>query len=256
MEKKKTIEKRILPRGIYLLPNLFTTAALFSGFYALIAAMNGNFENAAIAVFIAMIADTLDGRVARMTHTQTAFGAEYDSLSDMVSFGVAPALMVYHWSLAHLGKLGWMAAFLYAAGTALRLARFNTQSHDTDKRYFQGLPCPAAAGVVVGCVWLGYVCDIQGILIAVPVSILTIVAAGLMVSKIRYHSFKKIDLKGKVPFFVLVVPVLIIAAIAVDPPKMLFATFFCYAISGPLLTLLELRKMRHKHSSSHPRKQK
>ncbi len=256
MEKEHTIEKRILPRGIYLLPNLFTTAALFSGFYAIIAAMNGNFENAAIAVFIAMIADTLDGRVARMTNTQTAFGAEYDSLSDMVSFGIAPALMVYHWSLAHLGKLGWMAAFLYAAGTALRLARFNTQSHDTDKRYFQGLPCPAAAGVVVGCVWLGYVCDIQGILISIPVSALTIIAAALMVSKIRYHSFKKIDLKGKVPFFVLLVPVLIIAAIAVDPPQMLFAIFFCYAISGPLLTLLELRKMRSKHLLLHPKKRK
>jgi CDP-diacylglycerol--serine O-phosphatidyltransferase len=191
-----------------------------------------------------------------MTNTQTAFGAEYDSLSDMVSFGIAPALMVYHWSLAHLGKLGWMAAFLYAAGTALRLARFNTQSHDTDKRYFQGLPCPAAAGVVVGSVWLGSVWGVEGILIAIPVSALTVIAAALMVSKIRYHSFKKIDLKGKVPFFVVLVPVLIIAAIAVDPPQMLFAIFFCYAISGPLLTLLELRKMRNKHSLLHPKKRK
>lgn len=254
MENKQTTEKRILPRGIYLLPNLFTTAALFSGFYAIIAAMNGNFENAAIAVFIAMIADTLDGRVARMTHTQTAFGAEYDSLSDMVAFGVSPAVMVYHWSLSHLGKLGWMAAFLYVAGTALRLARFNTQSHDTDKRYFQGLPSPAAAGVVVGCVWFGYMCDVQGILISIPVSLLTICAAALMVSNIRYHSFKQIDLKGRVPFLVLVVPVLVIAAVAVDPPKVLFAIFFCYAFSGPLLTLLELRKMRHKHALLHKKK--
>lgn len=249
METRQTPEKRILPRGIYLLPNLFTTAALFSGFYAAVAAMKGYFDTAAIAVFIAMIADTLDGRVARMTNTQTAFGAEYDSLSDMVSFGIAPALMVYSWSLAHLGKLGWMAAFLYAAATALRLARFNTQSHDTDKRYFQGLPCPAAAGVIAGGVWLGSTLSIQGILIAIPISVLTVFVAALMVSTIRYHSFKKIDLKGRVPFFVLLLPVLILAAVAVDPPPMLFAIFFCYAISGPLLTLLELRKMRDKHSS-------
>jgi len=246
MEKEQVAEKRTHPRGIYLLPNLFTTAALFAGFYAAVAAMKGYFDTAAIAVFIAMVADTLDGRVARMTNTQTAFGAEYDSLSDMVAFGVAPALMVYSWSLAHLGKLGWMAAFLYAAGTALRLARFNTQSHDVDKRYFQGLPCPAAAGVIAGSVWLGYVYGVEGILIAIPVSVLTVIVAALMVSTIRYHSFKQIDLKGKVPFFVLLVPVLVIAAIAVDPPQMLFAIFFCYAISGPLLTLLQLRKMRKK----------
>jgi CDP-diacylglycerol--serine O-phosphatidyltransferase len=244
MDKVQTTEKRILPRGIYLLPNLFTTAALFSGFYAVVSAMKGCFDHAAIAVFIAMIADTLDGRVARMTNTQTAFGAEYDSLSDMVSFGVAPALMVYHWALEKLGTLGWMAAFLYAAGTALRLARFNTQSHDIDKRYFQGLPCPAAAGVIAGSVWLGFINNIQSLLIVIPVSILTLFAAALMVSTIRYHSFKQIDLKGRVPFFVVLVPVLIIAAIAVDPPQMLFAIFFCYAISGPLLTLLELRRMR------------
>lgn len=248
MEKEQLAEKRTHPHGIYLLPNLFTTAALFAGFYAAVAAMKGCFDMAAIAVFIAMVADTLDGRVARMTNTQTAFGAEYDSLSDMVAFGVAPALIVYSWSLAHLGKLGWMAAFLYAAGTALRLARFNTQSHDIDKRYFQGLPCPAAAGVIAGSVWLGYVYGVEGILIAIPVSVLTVIIAALMVSTIRYHSFKKIDLKGKVPFFILLVPVLVIAAIAVDPPQMLFAIFFCYAISGPLLTLLQLRKMRKKFS--------
>ncbi|MCD6038687.1 MAG: pssA [Gammaproteobacteria bacterium] len=243
-KKEKIMEKRTHPRGIYLLPNLFTTAALFSGFYAVVAAMKGSFDIAAIAIFIAMVADTLDGRVARLTNTQTAFGAEYDSLSDMLAFGIAPALIVYSWSLSHLGKLGWMAAFLYTAGTGLRLARFNTQSHDMDKRYFQGLPCPAAAGMIVSGVWLGYGCGVEGILIAIPMSVLTIMAAAFMVSTIRYHSFKQIDLKDKVSFFILLVPVLVIATIAVDPPKMLFAIFFCYAISGPLLTLLQLRKMR------------
>lgn len=255
MEKKQlaqetTPKKRVYPRGIYLLPNLFTTAALFAGFYSIVAAMKGHFDRAAMAVFIAMVADTLDGRVARMTNTQTAFGAEYDSLSDMVAFGVAPALIVYSWSLSHLGKLGWLAAFLYTAGTALRLARFNTQSHDADKRYFQGLPCPPAAGVVAGSVWLGYTYDIQGILIALPIALLTVFMGALMVSTIRYHSFKQLDLRGKVPFFVLLIPILVIAAIAIDPPQILFAIFFCYAFSGPLLTLWQLRKMRKnkKHS--------
>ena len=249
MEKKQLIQepvlkKRIYPRGIYLLPNLFTTAALFAGFYSIVAAMKGHFDIAAMAVFIAMVADTLDGRVARMTNTQTAFGAEYDSLSDMVAFGVAPALIVYSWSLSHLGKLGWLAAFLYTAGTALRLARFNTQSHDADKRYFQGLPCPPAAAVVAGSVWLGYSYNIQGILIGLPIALLTVFMGMLMVSTIRYHSFKQIDLRGKVPFFVLLIPLLVIAAIAIDPPPILFAIFFFYAFSGPLLTLWQLRKMR------------
>lgn len=252
MEKEQLLSsaKKPHPRGIYLLPNLFTTAALFAGFYSIVAAMKGHFDIAAIAVFIAMIADTLDGRIARMTNTQTAFGAEYDSLSDMVAFGVAPALIVYSWSLSHLGKLGWLAAFLYTAGTALRLARFNTQSHDTDKRYFQGLPCPPAAGVVAGSVWLGYTYDVQGVLIAIPVGLLTVIMGALMVSTIRYHSFKQLDLRGKVPFFVLLIPILIIAAIAIDPPEMLFSILFCYAASGPLLTLWQLRKMRkHKKHS-------
>src|SRR3989338_749637 len=157
------------PRSIYLLPNLFTTAALFVGFYSIVAAMKGYFDIAAMAVFVAMIADGLDGRVARLTNTQTAFGAQYDSLSDMVAFGVAPALVVYSWSLSYLGKLGWLAAVLYTAATALRLARFNAQPHDYDKRYFQGLPCPAAAGVIAGMVWLGSDNNVQGFLIAFPI---------------------------------------------------------------------------------------
>src|SRR5579862_3353826 len=178
-------------RGIYLLPNLLTTAALFAGFYAIVAAMKGNFETAAIAIFVAMIADSLDGRVARLTHTQTAFGAEYDSLSDMAAFGIAPALVAFSWSLFSLGKLGWLAAFLYTAATALRLARFNTQI--IDKNYFQGLPSPSGAGLLASLVWMGSSYEIEGHAVAVVVAIMTIIVAGLMVSTTRYHSFKNID---------------------------------------------------------------
>jgi CDP-diacylglycerol--serine O-phosphatidyltransferase len=242
---KDPAKKIIHPRGIYLLPNLFTTAALFAGFYSVISAMNGFFDKAAIAIFIAMVADTLDGRVARMTHTQTAFGAEYDSLSDMVAFGIAPALLVYSWSLKNLGKLGWLAAFIYAAATALRLARFNTQVEDQDKRYFQGLPCPAAAGVVAGAVWLGFAYSFDdGFYVALPLALLTVVTGSLMVSTIRYHSFKQLDLKGRVPFFVMLIPVLLLVAISIDPPEMLFLGFFVYALSGIVLTLQQLRQRR------------
>jgi len=229
-------------RGIYLLPNLLTTAALFAGFYAIVAAMKGNFETAAIAIFVAMIIDGLDGRVARLTHTQTAFGAQYDSLSDMAAFGIAPALVIFSWSLFHLGKLGWLAAFLYTAATALRLARFNTQV--TDKHYFQGLPSPSAAGILASLVWLGSSYDMDGPVIAVPVAILTILAAALMISSMRYYSFKSIDFKGRVPFFSVVLVVLIITGIALDPPEVLFGLFFVYMFSGPIITLLQLRKMR------------
>lgn len=232
------------PRGIYLLPNLFTTAALFSGFYAIVAAMKGYFDSAAMAVFVSMIADTLDGRVARMTNTQTAFGAEYDSLSDMVAFGLAPALVVYSWSLMYLGKIGWLVAFVYTAATALRLARFNTQAHDEDKTYFQGLPSPAAAAVMVSTVWLGSIYEITGFVVAIPVAILTFCMAAFMVSHIRYYSFKKIDWKGRIPFFSVVIIVLLIAAVAIDPPHILLAIFLLYAFSGPVLTLWQLRKMK------------
>jgi len=250
--------EKITSRGIYLLPNLLTTAALFAGFYAIVAAMKGQFDTAAIAIFVAMIADGLDGRVARMTNTQTAFGAQYDSLSDMASFGIAPALVVYSWSLSHLGKLGWLAAFIYAASTALRLARFNTQVID-DKRYFQGLPSPSAAGVVASLVWLGSSYELQGFLIAVPVAIITIFVAGLMVSTIRYSSFKSVDFKGRVPFFTVVLMVFTLAAIAIDPPEVLFMIFFGYVISGPVMTLWQLRKMkknRHHYDGLGRRKRK
>ena len=235
------------PRGIYLLPNLFTTAALFAAFYSIIAAVKGNFDIAAIAIYIAMIADTLDGRVARLTNTQTAFGAEYDSLSDMVGFGVSPALIAYLWSLANLGKLGWFAAFLYTAATALRLARFNTQAHNQDKKYFQGLPCPSAAAVVSGAVWMGYANQWEGHMwCAVPLVVIVIGVAALMVSSIRYYSFKSFDLRGKIPFIMVIIVVLIISTIALDPPEILFTGFFLYALSGPVLTLWQLRKIRQR----------
>jgi CDP-diacylglycerol--serine O-phosphatidyltransferase len=245
-ESAEQLSKLQKPRGIYLLPNLFTTAALFAAFYAIIAAVKGNFDVAAIAIYIAMIADTLDGRVARMTNTQTAFGAEYDSLSDMVGFGVAPALIAYTWSLSNLGKLGWLAAFLYTAATALRLARFNTQAHDQDKQYFQGLPCPSAAAVIIGAVWTGYANQFDGdnLMVAIPLAVLIIFIAGLMVSTIRFHSFKKIDLKGKIPFIMVIIVVLIVSTIALDPPEVLFAGFFLFALSGPAITLWQVRKIR------------
>lgn len=237
--------EKLPQRGIYLLPNLLTTAALFAGFYSIVAAMKGFFDTAAIAIFIAMIADGLDGRVARLTNTQTKFGAQYDSLSDMVAFGIAPALVVYSWSLASLGKMGWLAAFVYAAATALRLARFNVQAADTaDKIYFQGLPCPSAAGVVASIVWMGAGFQFNGNSFAVPIAIFVVVIAALMVSTIRYYSFKHIDFKGRVPFFTAVITVFVLAAVALEPPEMLFALFFIYIVSGPLFTLWQIKQMR------------
>lgn len=232
-------------RGIYLLPNLFTTAALFCGFYAIVAAIHGRFEPAAVALFIAMIMDGMDGRVARMTNTTSEFGVQYDSLSDMVSFGIAPALVVYQWSLSSWGKPGWLAAFIYAAAAALRLARFNTQSGTADKRYFQGLPSPAAAAVIAGMVWFGDFAslrDVPGIiLLTFPV---TVLAGILMVSNIRYHSFKQLDLHGRVPFVAVLVAVLILVLIAIEPSLILFAMALIYAASGPVTTLGGLQRYR------------
>lgn len=234
-------DKSSQSRGIYLLPNLLTTAGLFAGFYSIVAAMKGLFDTAAMAIFIGMIADGLDGRVARLTNTQSPFGAQYDSLADMVAFGIAPALVIYSWSLFHLGKLGWLAAFLYAAATALRLARFNTQVHGDDERYFQGLPCPSAAGVIAGTVWIGSDYAVEGVVAAVPIALLTIAVAALMVSTIRYHNFKLIDFKGRVPFFTAVIAVFVITAIALDPSEVLFGVFFLYVLSGPFVTLRQLK---------------
>jgi CDP-diacylglycerol--serine O-phosphatidyltransferase len=231
-------------RGIYLLPNLFTTAALFAGFYAVLAAMNGQFEKAAIAIFLAMILDGLDGRVARMTNTQTAFGAEYDSLSDMVAFGLAPSLVMYELSLSGLGKLGWLAAFIYTAGAALRLARFNSRLDTADKRFFTGLPSPSAAAILAGFVWVLVDNEVPGADVAWVALVLTTGAGLLMVSNILYHSFKQIDFKGKVPFFAIVAVMLAFAVILSEPPMVLFGLFLAYTLSGPLLALKRLYKKR------------
>ena len=231
-------------RGIYLLPNLFTTAALFSGFYAITSAMNGQYEIAAIAIFVAMVLDGLDGRVARLTNTQSAFGAEYDSLADVISFGVAPALVLYIWSLSSLGKAGWIAAFVHTAGAALRLARFNTQIATQDKRYFQGLPSPSAAAILAGFVW---VCATHGIsadsvkYVAMSVAIST---GLLMVSNFRYYSFKGIDFRGRVSFIWAILIMLVFAFMFTNPPLVLFSLFSFYAISGLILTLGRRRKIR------------
>jgi len=244
-----------LRSGIYLLPNLLTTVGLFAGFYAVVAAMEGSFEVAAIAIFVAMIADGLDGRVARLTSTQSIFGGHYDSMSDMLSFGVAPALVMYSWALNYLGKIGWVASFLYAAATALRLARFNTQLHESKvKPYSQGLTCTAAAGMMASTVWLGslYIHDVQ--FFAIPIAILTVLVASFMVSTFRYHLFKKLYFKGKVPFLTVVFSLFLITAVALDPPGILFAIFSVYIFSGPCLTFWQIRKMRqakrmHHHSA-------
>jgi CDP-diacylglycerol---serine O-phosphatidyltransferase len=231
-------------RGIYLLPNLFTTAGLFAGFYAIVAAIRGDFESAAIAIFVAMIMDGLDGRIARMTNTESAFGAEYDSLADMVSFGLAPALVIYQWSLIGTGKFGWMVAFIYAACAALRLARFNTQIGIEDKRYFQGLPSPAAAACLAGLVWAGTSNNLDASLMTIIALPLTFACGILMVSTVRYYSFKELDLHGKVPFVVMLILVLVFALVASDPPLILFAAFMIYALSGPILTLIQIRQHR------------
>jgi len=236
--------------GIYLLPNLFTTASLFSAFYSIVSSMQGQFELAAIAIFIGMIADGLDGRIARMTNTQTAFGAEYDSLSDMVTFGVAPSLLLYNWNLHLLGKLGWLVAFIYTAAVALRLARFNTQIATDDKSYFQGISCPPAAAFVASFAWLCYQNNWNGVFISVITACLAITMAILMVSNVRYNSFKNLDFKGKVPFLYVLIIVMIFTAVASYPALVLFLCAGLYVVSGPLQTLFALRRMRKKRRSA------
>ena len=233
-------------RGVYLLPNLFTTAALFAGFYAITAAINQRYELAAVSIFVAMILDGMDGRVARLTNTQSAFGAEYDSLSDMISFGAAPALVVYVWSLVGFGKLGWMAAFVHCAGAALRLARFNTQIGTADKRYFQGLPSPSAAAILAGFIWVCVEYSFPGnsTLVIYGSAIISVMTGLLMVSNFRYYSFKDLDLKGRVPFLWAILVMLAFAVLFTNPPVFLFSLFTVYAISGPVVTLAMLRKRR------------
>ena len=229
--------KTVRRRGIYLLPNLFTTAALFSGFYAIVSGMHGEFEAAAIAIFVAMILDGLDGRVARLTNTQSKFGAEYDSLADMVSFGVAPALVMFSWALSDLGEFGWACAFVYVACAALRLARFNTQIDTADNNFFSGLASPAAAAVVAGIVWVcqdeGWVGSNLPVELAVVAGCLTGLMGFLMILNVPYHSFKGLDLKGRVPFVVMILVVLLFGVIMLDPARILLLAAIVYALSGP-----------------------
>ena len=247
MSDDPTVPVKRRRRAIYLLPNLFTTSALFAGFFAIIAAMDGHFSRAAIAIFIAMILDTLDGRVARLTNTSSEFGAQYDSLSDAIAFGVAPGLIVYEWSLQSLGgtgfgQLGLVASFLYAACTVLRLARFNVQLAIADKRFFQGLPCPSAAAIVVGMVWVADDLGYAGSELPALAFVVTIAAALVMVSNFAYYSFKDIGTHKRLSFMALIAMVLIIAFTAIDPPKFVYVAFVAYAFSGPAFSLW--RKMR------------
>lgn len=240
----KILRQKINHSGIYLLPNLLTTSSLFAAFYSIVSSLKAQYEAAVIAIFIGMLADGLDGRIARLTNTQTAFGAEYDSLSDMVTFGVAPALLLYSFSLQQLNKFGWLVAFMYTAAVALRLARFNTQVETADKRYFQGLACPPAAAVVAASTWLCYQNQWHHPFFTFATAVLAIVVALLMVSNIRYYSFKEIDVKGKVPFLYLLLIVILFVAIAANPALILFIGFLLYACSGPLQTLFALQRVR------------
>lgn len=224
-------------RGIYLLPNAFTTAALFAGFYAIVQAMNERFEAAAIAIFVAMVLDGMDGRVARLTNTQSAFGEQYDSLSDMTSFGVAPALVMYEWILNGLGRWGWLAAFVYVAGAALRLARFNINVGVVDKRFFQGLPSPAAAALVAGFVWLAVdnKLPIRELWMPWVAFGLTVYAGVSMVSNAPFFSGKSFALGRSVPFWMILLVVLAFVFVSSDPPIVLFALFVVYGLSGYVL---------------------
>jgi len=230
-------------RGVYLLPNAFTTANLFAGFYAIVMAMNEQFAAAAIAIFVAMLLDSLDGRVARMTNSQSAFGEQYDSMADVISFGAAPALVAYSWALRGMGKWGWLAAFIFVAGAALRLARFNTNIHVVDKRFFQGLPSPAAAALVAGLVWIAT--DLResrwitatGADLGWLAWIVTVYAGLSMVSSAPFYSFKDINFKRSVPFIFLILLVLGFVLVSSDPPLVLFLLFVVYGLSGHVLSV-------------------
>jgi CDP-diacylglycerol--serine O-phosphatidyltransferase len=238
-------------RGIYVLPNAITLAALFSGFYGIVMAMNGRFEAACIAIFCAAVLDSLDGRVARMTNAQSAFGEQMDSLSDMVSFGAAPALIVYIWALKDLGKAGWIPAFVYIAGAALRLARFNVNIGVVDKRFFQGLPSPAAAAVVIGLIWVMDDAGFKGASridwLAWTAFVVTLLSGLSMVTNAPFYSFKVVGGKRTVPFIVMVAIALGIALVALDPPRVLFAIFCCYGLSG--YAVYAWRKLKGKPTS-------
>jgi CDP-diacylglycerol--serine O-phosphatidyltransferase len=219
-------------KGIYVLPNMITLASLFGGFYAVVMSMNGRYDLATAAVFVSMVLDSLDGRVARLTHTQSAFGEQMDSLSDMVSFGAAPALIAYEWALRDLGRWGWIAAFVYCACAALRLARFNVNTGVVDKRFFQGLPSPAAAALVAGFIWLSTEAGLEPRSLAWPMFVITLYAGLTMVTNAPFYSFKDLSMKRSVPFAAIVLIALVIAVINIDPPTVLFGLFVCYALSG------------------------
>ena len=229
-------------KGVYLLPNLITTGALFAGFSAVVAAMDGNFVPAAVAIYIAMVLDGLDGRVARMTSTESDFGKQYDSLADMVSFGLAPSLVFYLWGVEHLeelgwlwGKLGWLVAFFFAVAAALRLARYNSRAAAADKRYFEGLPSPSAAAVVAGLVWISTVLEASGVVAMIAGLAVTATVGGLMVSRLPYYSGKDFNLGERIPFgYVLLIPAVFIL-ISLNPPTVLFVLFFSYSLSAPLV---------------------
>ncbi|NYT66201.1 CDP-diacylglycerol--serine O-phosphatidyltransferase [Alcaligenaceae bacterium] len=239
-----TSDEKHRRRSIYLLPNAFTTANLFAGFYAVVQAMNGRFEMAAIAIFLAMVFDGMDGRVARLTNTQSAFGEQYDSLSDMISFGMAPALVMYIWQLQGLGRWGWLAAFIYVVGAALRLARFNTNIAVVDKRFFQGLPSPAAAALVAGFVWL--VVDNKLVMsddtIAWTAFSITVYAGIAMVTNAPFYSGKSFALGRSVPFWVMLVLVAVFVFVSSNPPIALFGLFVVYGLSGWVVMIWRVRR--------------
>ncbi len=226
-------------RGIYLLPNLFTTLNLFAGFYAIVQGMNHDFEKASVAIFVAMVLDSIDGRVARLTRTQSAFGAEYDSLSDMVSFGAAPALVMYEWALRDLGRVGWIAAFVYCVGAALRLARFNTQLSTADKRWFTGLPSPAAAALVAGMIWVLNDYQVKGGDVKFLAAIVTIYAGITMVSNVKFYSGKDINLRRAVPFWVVLMLVMALLLISIEPSHVLWGLMLAYGVSGYVYWLVQ-----------------
>lgn len=247
-------QERRRRRGIFLLPNLFTTGTLFAGFYAIIAAAQERFSVAAVAIFLAMLTDVLDGRVARLTRTESDFGVQYDSLADLVAFGLATGLLAYAYSLHTLadanlvgGKLGWLAAFFYTAGAALRLARFNVQSAaPVERKMFVGLPSPAAAGLVAGFVWVGDDFGLSGATLVIPVLLVTVAAGALMLSNVRYHSFKDLKLSERVPFTYILAMLAAFILISLNPPRVLFLGFLAYVASGPIFAVRRWRERRRR----------
>jgi len=250
MDEQSNQQRKLRRRGVYLLPNIFTIAGMFAGFYAIVAGLQGRFENAVIAIFVAIVADVLDGRIARWTHAQSDIGAQLDSLSDMVSFGIAPPMVMYSWSLSILGKPGWLVAFIYTACTALRLARFNARAQSSEKRYFYGLATPAAAALVASTIWTFVANDISGVSVAIPMAILMFLLGMLKVSTIKYRSFKDFDLRDRVSMFVILLLVLVLVLVALNPPESLFLIMFVYAASGPCGLIWRIMKRKRSHKKN------